>query len=90
MEIDVMHIAKLAKLRFSDDESAMLEEQMGGIIAMIGNLPEIEGEPAYTISGITQLRADKPAQELSRDELLANAPAKQAGCFVVPKTLKGE
>ena len=90
MEIDVKHIAKLAKLRFSDDETAMLEKQMDRIVAMVENLPELEGQLVPDSSGSAAFRADKPAQAFTRDELLANAPVKQAGCFVVPKTVKGE
>ena len=90
MQIDVKHIAKLAKLRFGDEEAAMLEGQMSSIVAMVENLPELDGELAYDFSKITTFRADEPAAHLSRDQLLANAPVKQAGCFVVPKTVKGE
>ena len=90
MQIDVKHIAKLAKLHFSDEEAAMLEDQMSRIVAMVENLPELSGELEPDSSAVTTFRPDKPASGLSRDALLANAPVKQAGCFVVPKTVKGE
>ena len=90
MQIDVKHTAMLAKLRFSDEELAMLEDQMSRIVAMVENLPELDGELTPDSSKATAFRADRPAAYLSRDELLANTPVKQAGCFVVPKTVKGE
>ena len=90
MQIDVKHTAKLAKLRFSDEEAAALEVQMSKIVAMVENLPELDGELEPDSSQATVFRADEPAAYLSRDALLANAPVKQAGCFVVPKAVKGE
>ena len=90
MDIDVKHIAKLAKLRFSDDEATSLEQQMNKIAVMMANLPEIHGEFEANPNMAANFRIDKAYSECSRDDLLACAPVKQSGCYVVPKTVKGE
>lgn len=87
MKIDVKHIASLAKLQVGDDEIPMLEDQMKYILGMVDNLPEIDGVIAVDKKNVMSLRPDEVVPSLSRDEVLANAPQKQAGCIVVPKTV---
>ena len=90
MDVDIKHIAKLAKLRFSDDEVAVIEQQMSKIVAMVDDLPKLEGELEMNTLATEIFRKDKAYSEHNRDELLACAPVKQSGCYVVPKTMKGE
>ena len=90
MDIDVRRIAKLSKLRFSDDEIIALEQQMIKIVAMAENLPQTHGELEANEFTTTIFRKDKVYSECNREELLACAPVKQSGCYVVPKTVKGE
>ena len=88
MKIDVRHIAALAKLRLPEDKVEQFERQMQDILNMVENLPPIEDglieiDPGNTMA----LRPDTPGKSLGRDEFLALAPQKQAGCIVVPKTV---
>lgn len=87
MKIDVKHIASLAKLRIGDDEIPLIEEQMKNMLDMVDNLPEIDGVIAVDANNVMALRPDEIIPSLSRDEVLANAPQKQAGCIVVPRTV---
>lgn len=87
MKIDVKHIAGLAKLRIGDGEIPLIEEQMKNMLDMVDNLPEINGVIAVDANNVMALRPDEIIPSLSRDEVLANAPQKQAGCIVVPRTV---
>lgn len=50
-----------------------------------------EGRPAAPASGPTNvLRDDTVRPCLPLDEVLANAPASENGCFVVPPVIEGE
>ncbi|MEF9852497.1 MAG: Asp-tRNA(Asn)/Glu-tRNA(Gln) amidotransferase subunit GatC [Hydrogenoanaerobacterium sp.] len=89
MKIDIMHIAKLARLKITEDEAAKFEGQMQDIIGMVETMPELTSD--YTdvdSSRPMELRQDIIMPSVKREELLACAPAVQAGCVVVPNTLE--
>ncbi|MCD8108066.1 MAG: Asp-tRNA(Asn)/Glu-tRNA(Gln) amidotransferase subunit GatC [Oscillospiraceae bacterium] len=87
--IDIKHIAKLARIRISDDELPKYSEEMTNIIRMVEAMPEIDDELLVDESGVMDLREDKLSDnKLSRDEILKNAPKVVAGCVVVPKTVE--
>ncbi len=88
MEIDIRHIAKLSRLKISDDELSGYEKEMGDIIAMVEAMPEISDELTVDPDNAMNLRQDEiTPQKFSRDEILKNAPKTVAGCVVVPKTV---
>lgn len=89
MKIDIMHIAKLARLKIDGEEAARFEGQMQDIINMVEQIPELNDDyldidPAHPM----ELRRDEIRPSTKREELLAGAPAVQAGCVVVPKTVE--
>lgn len=89
MKIDIMHIAKLARLKIGADEAEKFERQMQDIIGMVEQIPELaddyaDVDPAHPM----ELRRDEIRPSTKREELLKNAPQVQAGCVVVPKTVE--
>ena len=88
MKIDIKHIAKLAKLRIEDDEIPKFENEMENILSMVENLPPLEGALTMDENNCMDLREDEVKPSLRRDEAIGNAPKKQAGCIVVPKTVE--
>ena len=89
MKIDVRHTAKLAKLWLDENEIEDFEKQMNEILRIVETLPELPDDGfLLDPENVMSLRPDIVEPSLSRSELLANAPQKQAGCIVVPKTLK--
>lgn len=90
MNIDIKHIAKLARLRIDEDELGKFESDMQGIVKMVENLPDdIKDEPLLDPENAMTLREDKVREnKYSRDELTKNAPHVTAGCLVVPKTVE--
>jgi aspartyl-tRNA(Asn)/glutamyl-tRNA(Gln) amidotransferase subunit C len=88
VKIDLKHIAQLAKLHFEDSEIADFERGMSGILEMVDKLPKLPDDGfLLDPKNVMRLRPDDIAESLSRDDVLANAPQKQAGCVVVPKTV---
>lgn len=85
MEFDINKIAKLAALKIDDEQSHELQMEMEEIISMARELPEADA--ADTVTGdIMILRSDIPDEnKFTQDELLANAPKIENGCFSVPK-----
>lgn len=89
MNIDIKHIAKLARLHIEDDQLEKFESEMQNIVGMVEKMPDIEDEMTLDPSNPMRLREDKAVQDkFTRQELMQNAPQVKAGCLVVPKTVE--
>ena len=89
MNIDIKHIAKLARLRIEDDQLDKFESEMENIVGMVEKLPDIQDEMTLDPDNPMILRKDVAGQDkFTRQELMQNAPQVKAGCLVVPKTVE--
>lgn len=89
MNIDIKHIAKLARLRIEDDQIDKFESEMENIVGMVEKLPDIQDEMTLDPDNPMILRKDVAVQDkFTRQELMQNAPQVKAGCLVVPKTVE--
>lgn len=89
MNIDIKHIAKLARLRIEDDQLDKFESEMQNIVGMVEKLPDIQDEMTLDPDNPMILRKDVAVQDkFTRQELVQNAPQVKAGCLVVPKTVE--
>jgi len=88
----VEHIARLARLQFSDAEKEMLSEELSQILQYMEKLNELDTEGVEPLSHPTELvnimRPDKVQPSFTPEEALKNAPSKQDGFFKVPKVIK--
>lgn len=89
MQIDIDHVAKLAKLQLNPDERAMLAEQLPAILDYIGQLQEVDTSgvdaKAYLTDAANVFRADEPRQnEALREALVAMFPKKMGDALEVP------
>jgi aspartyl-tRNA(Asn)/glutamyl-tRNA(Gln) amidotransferase subunit C len=88
MEIDIMRLAKLARLSMDEQTARKFEIDMQNIIAMVASFPPLKGEDSeLDPQNPMLLRPDIPGPSFGREEMLKNAPQVQAGCLVVPKTV---
>ena len=84
MNIDIKHIAKLARLRIEDDQLDKFESEMQNIVGMVEKLPDIQDEMTLDPDNPMILRKDVAVQDkFTRQELMQNAPQVKAGCLVV-------
>lgn len=89
MNIDIKHIAKLARLRIEDDQLDKFESEMQNIVGMVEKLPDIQDEMTLDPDNPMILRKDVAVPDkFTRQELMQNAPQVKAGCLVVPKTVE--
>ena len=89
MNIDIKHIAKLARLRIEDDQLDKFESEMENIVGMVEKLPDIQDEMTLDPDNPMILRKDVAVQDkFTRQALMQNAPQVKAGCLVVPKTVE--
>jgi len=89
---DVRRIAHLARLEIADAEATATQAQLNDILAMIERMQRVDTtgvEPmAHPLGGTQRLRADCVTESAERDRLLANAPAQEAGLFLVPRVVE--
>ena len=58
MNIDIKHIAKLARLRIEDDQLDKFESEMENIVGMVEKLPDIQEEMTLDPDNPMILRKD--------------------------------
>ena len=88
MEIDIMRLAKLAKLSIPEDKVEEFRKKMEDIIQMVENLPDLDTEGSLVDpSNTMELRKDEVQPSFPRNEMLQNAPYTAAGCILIPKVV---
>jgi aspartyl-tRNA(Asn)/glutamyl-tRNA(Gln) amidotransferase subunit C len=91
---DVQKVAKLARLRLTDDELDRFTGQLAAVLEHAADLETLDlagVEPmAHPVPLTNVLRADEPGDALERDEVLAAAPSAEDGQFRVPPVLGEE
>ena len=94
VEIDIDHVARLARLELTDDEKARLREQLGVILEAAAKVSEVATDDvpptAYAISRSNVLRPDKITPSLTVEEVLSNAPEVEDDRFKVPRVVEVE
>ena len=63
MNIDIKHIAKLARLRIEDDQLDKFESEMENIVGMVEKLPDIQDEMTLDPDNPMILRKDVAVQD---------------------------
>ncbi|HET7177819.1 MAG TPA: Asp-tRNA(Asn)/Glu-tRNA(Gln) amidotransferase subunit GatC [Solirubrobacterales bacterium] len=85
---DVLHVAKLARLRLSEEEIERMTQELSGILRHVDRIGELELDgvaPTSHVVGLENvLRADEPRPSWPRDVVLAQAPDPAGGAFRVP------
>ena len=84
----VLHVAKLARLKVTDDEVDRMAEELSKILEHVETMNELdlEGiEPTSHVVDLTNvLREDVPRPGLPREQALSQAPDAAEGGFRVP------
>jgi len=89
VEIDIDHVALLARLDLSQDEKDRLRAQLGLILehaAKVGEVAAVDVPPtAWAIPRSNVLREDEPQPSLTQAAALANAPDAEGVRFKVTR-----
>lgn len=84
----VLHVAKLARLKLSEGEVERMAGELSGILEHVDRMGKLDLEGVQPTSHVVELenvlRADEPWQSLPRDVALAPAPEPVDGAFRVP------
>ena len=91
---DVARLGELARIRLTDEELAHLAPQLDVILHAVASVTEVAGADVPPTSHALPLtnvfREDVVTPSLSRDAVLAGAPAVEDGRFRVPRILSEE
>lgn len=84
----VLHVARLSRLKLAEEEVSAMQENMTSILDHVDRLSEIDIEGVEPTSHVVPLenvlRDDTPRPSLERDVSLAQAPDPADGAFRVP------
>lgn len=88
---DVDYVAKLARLRVSEEEKSEVAEKLTAVLEYMEQLSEINTEGILPTTHVLPLlnvfREDELRQGLAPEEALANAKESEDGYFKAPKII---
>jgi aspartyl-tRNA(Asn)/glutamyl-tRNA(Gln) amidotransferase subunit C len=84
----VLHVARLARLRLSDEEVETMTGELSGILEHVDRIGKLDLEGVEPTSHVVALenvlRADTPRPSWPQEAVLAPAPEPVEGAFRVP------
>ncbi len=88
-EDDVRYVARIARLRLTDEEVGRMTGELARILEHIGKMAELDVSDvpatAHVLDVVNVTRPDEVTPGLSREAALRNAPAVADHCFRVPR-----
>ncbi len=86
---EIIHIAKLASLNLSNEEIDKYTKDMQDILQFANTVNNVNTDDVKETIGsageYNVFRKDEIKQEVSKEELLKNAPSQEDGMFRIPK-----
>ena len=84
----VLHVARLARLRLSEEEVETMAGELSGILEHVDRIAQLDLEGVEPTSHVVELenvlRPDEPRPSLPREQALEAAPEPADGAFRVP------
>jgi aspartyl-tRNA(Asn)/glutamyl-tRNA(Gln) amidotransferase subunit C len=88
----VRRIAHLARISVSEAEAPYLQNEINAILSFVEELNAVDVEGVEPMTSALPMRMKKRADVVTDgyivDKILANAPAREDGFFVVPKVIE--
>jgi aspartyl-tRNA(Asn)/glutamyl-tRNA(Gln) amidotransferase subunit C len=91
-QIDVAHVAKLARLNLTEEETKLFQAQLGRVLDYAEKLREPDTSQveaaAHAVPIFNVFREDEPRAGLTAEEAFRNAPRQANGLFIVTKVVE--
>ena len=91
-ELDVAYVARLARLRLTEEETQLFQKQLGDVLEYVTKLGEVDVSgveaAAHAIPLFNVFREDEARDCFTAEEALRNAPRQANGLFVVTKVVE--
>ena len=95
MKVDqatVHHIARLARIKVTDEEAKNLETELSAILTWVEQLGEVDTDTVAPLNSVVEMTMKKREDRVSdggyADDIVANAPEIDDHFFVVPKVVE--
>lgn len=95
MSIDtgtVEKIARLARIRVTEEEKVKFAKELNGIMQWIEQLQDVDTEGVEPMTSVVDMSLHMRTDEITdggiQEKILANAPEAAEGFFVVPKVVE--
>ena len=89
---EIRRIADLARLELSAPESAAMQQELNGILALVDQMAAIDTEGVEPMShpqaAMQRLREDRVSESDQRADFQAIAPQVEDGLYLVPKVIE--
>ena len=91
-EKTIKKIAKLARIRISDDDIVSLQNDLNRIVGFVDKMSEISIEKVeefrFGETSLSEMRVDEETVENNAEQILSNTKNKKEDFFVVPKIVE--
>ncbi len=88
----VVAISELARLALTEEEITLYQEQLSAVLEYAERLQALDTDAipptASVLPARNVMRADEPCPSMAPEEILANAPQAEDGCFRVQAVLE--
>ena len=88
----VLRIARLARIEVPEEELDHLAGELSGILSWVEQLNEVDTEQVAPMTSVVETRLKQRSDQVTEgghpEAILANAPEREDGFFVVPKVLE--
>ena len=92
VEIDIEHVARLARLALTEEEKERLRRQLGVILEHAARVQEVAAEDvpptAYAVPRSNVFRPDEVIDSLTHEDAMSGAPETEAERFKVPRIVE--
>ncbi len=95
MQVDektVRRVARLARIRITDEEAVKLQGELSGILDWVRQLDEVKTDGVEPMTRVVAMklrkREDKVTDGEIADDIVKNAPETEDHYFVVPKVVE--
>lgn len=91
-ETTVRRIARLARIKITDEEARGLQQELTGILDWVEQLDEVDTSAVEPMTRVVPIALKKRQDEVTdggiADEIVQNAPMTDDHFFVVPKVVE--
>ena len=91
-EDPVRRIARLARIRISDEEAAAFKAELSSILNWVAQLDEVDTDGIAPMTSVVHMQLPQRADVVDdggyADDIVANAPVNQDNYFIVPKVVE--
>lgn len=91
-EATVRRIARLARIKITDEEAKGLEKELSGILDWVEQLKQVDTDAVEPMTRVVaqdlKMREDVVTDGAKANDIVANAPVTEDHFFVVPKVVE--